>query len=706
MSRSPEPNSGAYLTLRQRARKSKPSERPSPVKALAPPVFLTFVGLVMWPPGFSVMRRLVITGLGVVASVSPSLAYQTIDEAIADWKNQPQSTYPTEFTRGIIPKGIHSHNDYWRDVPLFSAIAVGAISVEADVWLWNDELYVGHDPSSLSSKRTFSSLYVSPLLSILKQQNPTTSFPYTNNTRNGVFDTTSDQTLYLFVDVKTGGNTTWPLVIKQLEPLRAGGWLSYWDAEAGSLHPGAVTVIGTGNTPFDQIQAHTTPHRDAFYDAPITSFSSGSSGEYNSSLVVIASGSLAQALGGPMAGGTFNDTQRATLTSQIQGAHAAGVKVRYWETPGWPLSKRDYVWKTLEELGVDFLNADDLEAAAGLKEICMSSDKDAGATVPVMEKIDEVIHPLIPEDQKPVEVVTTKPKAKLSATTIIPIWIVLSSSVIIYNNYLYNTLNFKYPVFLVTFHLFFAAIGTRVLQRTTNLLDGVKDVSMSRDVFVRAILPIGLLFSGSLIMSNKAYLYLSVSYIQMLKAFTPVAILLISFAFRIQDPNRRLVAIVLMISGGVSLASYGELKFDMFGFTIQALAVVFEASRLVMIQLLLHGMKMDPLVSLHYYAPVCAAINLLILPFTEGLEPFYHLAEIGPLILLSNAAVAFLLNVAAVFLIGVGSGLVLTLAGVFKDILLISGSVLLFGNEITPLQVFGYSIALGGLVAFKTTGGK
>ncbi|KAG8763733.1 COPII subunit [Ceratobasidium sp. 423] len=568
MSRSPKPSSGAYLALRQRTQKSKPSERPSPLKALGPLVLLAFASLVMWPPGFSVMRRLVVAGLGVVASVPPSLAYRTIDEAITDWKNQPQSTYPTEFTRGIIPKGIHSHNDYWRDVPLFSAIAVGAISVEADVWLWNDELYVGHDPSSLSPKRTFSSLYVSPLLSILKQQNPATSFPYTNNTRNGVFDTA---------------------------PCRR------------------HSLLLTDTT-------------------------------YNSR------------------------TQHLTYSPS------------------------------------------------------MSSDKDAGATVPVMEKIDEVIHPLVPEDQKPIEVVTTKPKAKLSATTIIPIWIVLSSSVIMYNNYLYNTLNFKYPVFLVTFHLFFAvrhlapfvsalnltrrfqAVGTRVLQRMTNLLDGVKDVNMSRDVFVRAILPIGVLFSGSLIMSNKAYLYLSVSYIQMLKAFTPVAILLISFAFRIQDPNRRLVAIVCMISGGVSLASYGELKFDMFGFSIQALAVVFEASRLVMIQLLLHGMKMDPLVSLHYYAPVCAAINLLILPFTEGLEPFYHLAEIGPLILFSNAAVAFLLNVAAVFLIGVGSGLVLTLAGVFKDILLISGSVLLFGNEITPLQVFGYSIALGGLVAFKTTG--
>ncbi|QRW18924.1 hypothetical protein RhiXN_00330 [Rhizoctonia solani] len=265
--------------------------------------------------------RGVVTGLGLVASILRALRTERL-------------------MRGIIPKGIHSHNDYWRDVPLFSAIAVGAISVEADVWLWDNELYVGHDPSSLTQN----------------QQNPKSSFPYTNNTRYGVFDTVIDQTLYLFVDVKTDGNTTWPLVIKQLEPLREGGWLSYWDAETGVLRPGAVTVVGTGNTPFDQIQAHTTLHRDAFYDAPITSF-------------IIASGSLANALGGSMSGSTFNDTQIDILARQIQGAHAAGVKVRYWETPGWPLSKRDYVWKTLEGLGVDLLNADDIQAAAGLKEV-------------------------------------------------------------------------------------------------------------------------------------------------------------------------------------------------------------------------------------------------------------------------------------------------------------------------------------------------
>ncbi|KAF8524365.1 TPT-domain-containing protein [Hysterangium stoloniferum] len=323
--------------------------------------------------------------------------------------------------------------------------------------------------------------------------------------------------------------------------------------------------------------------------------------------------------------------------------------------------------------------------------------------------LSNVSVPATPITPLPTPITTSPAPRKLSAAVIIPIWIFLSSSVITYNNYIYNTLHFKYPVFLVTWHLLFASLGTRVLKRTTKLVDGADGGAgslVTKEVWIRKILPVGALFSGSLVLSNTAYLYLSVAFIQMLKAFTPVAILLISFIWRIQEPSKRLALIVLMISCGVSLASYGELEFNSIGFIIQALAVAFEASRLVMIQMLLHNIKMDPLVSLHYYAPVCAFLNLLLLPFTEGLAPFYNALELGPMILLSNAAVAFLLNVAAVFLVGAGSGLILTLAGVFKDILLIVGSVVIFGTIITPLQIVGYGIALVGLVIFKTTGGK
>ena len=39
-----------------------------------------------------------------------------------------------------------------------------------------------------------------------------------------------------------------------------------------------------------------------------------------------------------------------------------------------------------------------------------------------------------------------------------------------------------------------------------------------------------------------------------IQAFVPVAILLISWTFRIHEPNKRLAVIVFMISAGVALA--------------------------------------------------------------------------------------------------------------------------------------------------------
>jgi hypothetical protein len=58
---------------------------------------------------------------------------------------------------------------------------------------------------------------------------------------------------------------------------------------------------------------------------------------------------------------------------------------------------------------------------------------------------------------------------------------------------------------------------TQTLARTTALLDGRKTVKMTGQVYLRAILPIGFLFSMSLIFGNLTYLYLSVAFIQMLK---------------------------------------------------------------------------------------------------------------------------------------------------------------------------------------------
>lgn len=56
-------------------------------------------------------------------------------------------------------------------------------------------------------------------------------------------------------------------------------------------------------------------------------------------------------------------------------------------------------------------------------------------------------------------------KPRVSVWVIVPIWMSLSTSVILYNNYLFNNLKFPYPVFTVTWHLIFAVSFAPTLPR-------------------------------------------------------------------------------------------------------------------------------------------------------------------------------------------------------------------------------------------------
>lgn len=172
--------------------------------------------------------------------------------------------YPSEATRDVIPIPCHSHNDYLRRVPLFDAIHFGCTGVEADVWLSDGELYVGHEKEALTKNRTFESLYVKPLVELLHQMNPRSN--YSNSTYQGVFGTSPDQSLVLLVDIKTDGRKTFPYVRSQLEALRSKNFLTYWDG--GKLHPRVISVVGTGSTPFEMVMEDKN-YRDIFFDAPL-----------------------------------------------------------------------------------------------------------------------------------------------------------------------------------------------------------------------------------------------------------------------------------------------------------------------------------------------------------------------------------------------------------------------------------------------------
>ncbi|KAI5461422.1 triose-phosphate transporter family-domain-containing protein [Mariannaea sp. PMI_226] len=292
----------------------------------------------------------------------------------------------------------------------------------------------------------------------------------------------------------------------------------------------------------------------------------------------------------------------------------------------------------------------------------------------------------------------------LHASVYILGWMFFSNMTILFNKWLIDTANFRYPIILTTWHLIFATVATQILARTSTLLDSRHKLPISRRFFLRIILPIGVFYSGSLVFSNVVYLYLSVPFIQMLKSAGPVAVLLASWAWGVADPDLKTLVNVLIIVFGVAIASIGEIQFSWLGFAFQLTGTIFEAIRLVMIQVMLkgEGIRMDPLVGLYYYAPVCAVMNIFVVAVTEFPKfKFADAQSAGLGMLFLNALAAFFLNIVSVFLIGKTSSLVMALTGILKSILLVAVSVLIWSTPISLLQTFGYSIALVGLVLYS-----
>jgi len=126
----------------------------------------------------------------------------------------------------------------------------------------------------------------------------------------------------------------------------------------------------------------------------------------------------------------------------------------------------------------------------------------------------------------------------------------------------------------------------------------------------------------------------------------------------VSTPNLKVFLNVSVIVVGVVIASVGEIKFVWIGVIYQIGGIIFEALRLTMVQRLLNSpeYKMDPLVSLYYFAPICAGMNFAVALVWEipkvSIQEFY---DVGLFTLFLNGLCAFLLNVSVVFLVSLKS---------------------------------------------------
>lgn len=291
----------------------------------------------------------------------------------------------------------------------------------------------------------------------------------------------------------------------------------------------------------------------------------------------------------------------------------------------------------------------------------------------------------------------------LFALYLIVQWIFLSSTIILFNKYLLSERKFHFPITLVLLHMVFVSACALLWKQMGWITVPTLTWQQIRTRFV----PVAVCFALSLSLGNAAYLYITVAFVQMLKALTPVVVLLASFAFGLEQPSKRLGVYIVCIATGVAVACYGQLELDVVGVALQLGAVACESIRLCLININLtsQGIKLPPIAFLYFVAPLCALALLPAWLYCEAaLVTRHHLhavRRVGVGVLALNASVAFVLNLATMALIKHTSALTLNVSGVFKDLLLIFWSVMVSGATVTPVQYFGYALALAGVTGYS-----
>ncbi|MEW5310383.1 MAG: hypothetical protein WDW38_002186 [Sanguina aurantia] len=315
------------------------------------------------------------------------------------------------------------------------------------------------------------------------------------------------------------------------------------------------------------------------------------------------------------------------------------------------------------------------------------------------------------------------------------LWVVLSAGVIMINKYILSYAGFPFPVALTLIHMVFcSAVATLLIKSGV-----VEAVNMPSDLYFRGVVPIALLFAMVLWLGNAAYLHLSVSFIQMLKASMPVTVFVAGIILGTERYQFNYAANLVMIAVGIAIASYGEVHFVMLGVLhsthdcevhfvmlgvlhsthdcevhfvmlgvlYQASSVIFESFRLGLVQLILQskGIKLNPVTTLFYIAPACAAFLTIPFAFLELPKMRDPATEwsLNPLLLAGSAVSALSLNLAVFLLIGRTSALTMNVAGVMKDWILIGLSVIMYKSHVSTMQLVGYGIAFVGVLFYNNS---
>lgn len=216
----------------------------------------------------------------------------------------------------------HSHNDYVRLRPFYDAYEQQFGSVEADVHLVRDTLYVAHDSKDINPKKTFANLYLNPVIE------------QTGKNGGNIYPQ-KDVRLQLLIDLKTSGEETLAALVKELEPHKQ------------LLAPiGLVMIVVSGNVP-EASTFNKYPKYIYFDGRPENTYTP----EQLSRIGLISQ--AFQKYSKWNGEGPIPEKDKKSIARMIMQTHDIGKKVRLWATPDNINS-----WKVMMALQVDYLNTD------------------------------------------------------------------------------------------------------------------------------------------------------------------------------------------------------------------------------------------------------------------------------------------------------------------------------------------------------------
>jgi drug/metabolite transporter (DMT)-like permease len=286
-------------------------------------------------------------------------------------------------------------------------------------------------------------------------------------------------------------------------------------------------------------------------------------------------------------------------------------------------------------------------------------------------------------------------------------YLCFSATTVISNKHLIMNTNFHSAIFVSSLGSWFGWFVSlaMVFSGKTKL-----EHNFSMKEWATAVLPIGLATAFSLAAANMAYFYLSLAFIQVLKAFAPVITFGVLIMFGLDRYNVKILGSLCVIVCGSLIACYGELHFTALGLMCMFVAEVSEALRSVGIQLLLVNRKMGLIEGMFYFCPATLVFLTIFTAILEGDKLFNaeHIQVVHEYwyLFCISACLGFLVTLSGLGVVQNAGATLFKAMSQIKNACIILFAVIFYGEQLTWMEVGGYGIAIVGFVLFNIAKNK